>query len=242
MDSSRKGIGDSVLIEDFLRAFDNMCYDLIFAVDLQSCKVVYRSEYHSLYEEIDSSGSGPINGKDCENVSDFVRYLSGDDCEQFDRIIEAMLALYGKLPSDMRSRLCIMSDLKSVYKGNGTILYKMSPLVEDETRGLPKFILCRVEFPMGTDSVVYAQIVGTGDRYVYDMDDKVWHKSSVEKLTDVEKSVMAQAAKGLTVTEIAARLCKSTDAVKSEKKRIFQKLGVNNMAQAMLLATNHKLL
>ena len=242
MDSCGKSIGDSVVIEDFLQAFDNMCHDLIFDVDLRSHKVVYRSEYHSLYEEIDSLGNGAITGKESENVSDFVRYLSGEDCEQFNRMIEAMLTLYRRLPSDLRGRLCIMSDLKCIFKGNGTMLYKMSPLAKDEASGLPKFILCRVGFPIGANSVVYAQIVGTGDRYVYDMNDKFWRKSSEEKLTEVEKSIIVQASRGLTVAEVAAKLCKSTDAVKSAKKRIFQKLGVRNMAQAMMHATNHKLL
>ncbi len=242
MDSCGKSVGDSVMIEEVLQAFDNMCYDLIFVADLWSHKVVYRSEYHSLYEEIDSLGNGLINGKESENVSDFVKYLSGEDCEQFNRMIEAMLALYRRLPSDLQGRLCIMSDLKSVYKGNGAMLYKLSPLVKDETNGLPKFILCRVEFPIGANSVVYAQVVGTGDRYVYDMSDKSWRKSNEEKLTEAEKSIIVQASRGLTVAEIAANLYKSTDAVKSAKKRMFQKLGVKNMAQAMMHATNHKLL
>ena len=242
MDSCGKSVGDSVMIEEFLQAFDNMCHDLIFAVDLRSHKVVFRSEYHSLYEEIDSLGNGTINGKESENVSDFVRYLSGEDCEQFDRMIEAMFALYRSLPSDLQGRLCIMSDLKCIFKGNGTMLYKISPLAKDEANGLPKFILCRVGFPIGANSVVYAQVIGTGDRYVYDMNDKFWRKSSEGKLTEVEKSIIVQASRGLTVAEIAANLYKSTDAVKSAKKRIFQKLGVKNMAQAMMHATNHKLL
>jgi DNA-binding NarL/FixJ family response regulator len=44
------------------------------------------------------------------------------------------------------------------------------------------------------------------------------------------------------MSEIADRICLSHDTVKKYRQRIFEKLGVRNISEAIAAATNNKLL
>jgi RNA polymerase sigma factor (sigma-70 family) len=54
-------------------------------------------------------------------------------------------------------------------------------------------------------------------------------------LTEREKEILRLVCDGLTNAEIAGRLGVSRETVKSELKRIFRKIGVNNRTQAAVL-------
>ena len=57
-----------------------------------------------------------------------------------------------------------------------------------------------------------------------------------------EKSVIQLAAKGYTIEQIAEQMCKAVDTVKQCRRRLFAKLGVDNIAEAVVFAINNKLL
>jgi DNA-binding NarL/FixJ family response regulator len=61
-------------------------------------------------------------------------------------------------------------------------------------------------------------------------------------LTEGEKSVLTLSIQGYTMSEIADRICLSPDTVKKYRQRIFEKLGVRNISEAIAAATNNKLL
>lgn len=61
-------------------------------------------------------------------------------------------------------------------------------------------------------------------------------------LTDGEKSVITLSIQGLTMTEIGDKMCLSPETIKKYRKQIFEKLGVRNISEAIIAATNNKLL
>ena len=61
-------------------------------------------------------------------------------------------------------------------------------------------------------------------------------------LTEGEKSVLTLSIQGYTMSEIADRICLSPDTVKKYRQRIFDKLCVRNISEALAAATNTKLL
>ena len=61
-------------------------------------------------------------------------------------------------------------------------------------------------------------------------------------LTDGEKSVLTLSIQGYTMREIADKICLSPDTVKKYRQRIFEKLDVRNISEAIAEATNDKLI
>jgi len=61
-------------------------------------------------------------------------------------------------------------------------------------------------------------------------------------LTETERDILRLSSQGYTMDEIATMLCKSIDTIKTYKKRLFAKLEVRSIAEALSYATNYKLI
>lgn len=83
---------------------------------------------------------------------------------------------------------------------------------------------------------------GESDYYEYSLERHEWQFREGIVLTDLEKQVLWYSAQGLTVELISRTLCKSVDSIKTYKKRLFKKLNVTNISEALIFAMNNKLL
>lgn len=61
-------------------------------------------------------------------------------------------------------------------------------------------------------------------------------------LTSGEKSVLSLSIQGYTMAEIAEKICLSPDTIKKYRQRIFDKLDVRNISEAIVAVTNNKLI
>lgn len=84
--------------------------------------------------------------------------------------------------------------------------------------------------------------LGQSEYWRYDLEQEVWLSEDSVKLSDREKEVLLLSSQGLTEEEIAKRLHRSRNSIKSRKKAIFDKLGVRSISQAITFATNYKLI
>ena len=76
----------------------------------------------------------------------------------------------------------------------------------------------------------------------YDRKTKKWKERLRLELKDIEKEVLRLSAKGYTMHEIADQIHRSFDTVKVYRKNLFEKLGVDNISEAVCYAMNHRLL
>jgi len=76
------------------------------------------------------------------------------------------------------------------------------------------------------------------DYFMYSLKNHVWYYREGVRLTDSEHDVLLMSSQGYTMKEIAARLFKSEDSVKSIKRNLFSKLGVRNITEAVFAAIN----
>lgn len=74
----------------------------------------------------------------------------------------------------------------------------------------------------------------------YDMTNHRWENHDVATLNKTEKTILTLSIKGLTIAEIASQACLAVDSVKSARRRLFQKLEVDNISEAISYATNYK--
>lgn len=61
-------------------------------------------------------------------------------------------------------------------------------------------------------------------------------------LNSIERSIIYRASNGMTTEEIADDMCRSVNTIKTYKTRLFKKLKVTSMTQAIIVASNHNLL
>lgn len=83
---------------------------------------------------------------------------------------------------------------------------------------------------------------GSPEFYEYNLALHRWEVKRSIVLNDTERSVLCLSTQGYTMNDIAARLHKSVDTIKSCKRALFAKLGVRNIAEALYHAANYRLL
>ena len=83
---------------------------------------------------------------------------------------------------------------------------------------------------------------GTSEFFEYNISSRHWNRRQMPTLSDGEKSVLTLSIQGYTMSEIADKICLSPDTIKKYRKRIFEKLDVRNISEAIVAATNNKLL
>lgn len=86
------------------------------------------------------------------------------------------------------------------------------------------------------------RIKGEKEYYQYDFCSHKWMEKTIVELTEREKAIVALSAQGYTEEEIAAKLFKSHNSIKTSKRILFRKLGVNSIAEALMYSLNNHLL
>ncbi len=71
---------------------------------------------------------------------------------------------------------------------------------------------------------------------------KVWIKSLKPALTKREIEVLRLHAQGLSINEIAEKVSVTLDTVKYYRRRIFERLNVDTMVEALSYAVNSKII
>lgn len=76
----------------------------------------------------------------------------------------------------------------------------------------------------------------------YFMESRKWKKMQTISLTETEKNILYMASEGFTISEIADKIYKSIDTIKFYRHNILEKLNVTNITEALIYATNKRLL
>lgn len=83
---------------------------------------------------------------------------------------------------------------------------------------------------------------GSDTFFEYNLNGNYWETSKKIQLSDREKEVLQFSVRGFTINEIANEIFLSTDTVKFHRRKIFEKLGVSNISEAIAYTTNNKLI
>lgn len=76
----------------------------------------------------------------------------------------------------------------------------------------------------------------------YSREGRRWKQHTRGKLSVEERHILLLSAQGYKMEEIADRICKSLDTVKFYKKRLFEKMEVDNITEALFYALNYRLI
>lgn len=173
----------------------------------------------------------------------YMEYVPAEEQPLLQEINRAGFAFFNTLPVDERKDWYIQYDFHIVNNGHPILInHKLTP-VELTSDGHVWLALCVVSASNHTTpGHIEMHRAGSADFLVYNRVTHRWDRNSMPTLTEGEKSVITLSIQGYTMLEIADRMCLSPDTIKKYRKQIFEKLGVRNISEAIVAATNNRLL
>lgn len=126
---------------------------------------------------------------------------------------------------------------------NVHLMHHTFTLLDADEESRPRLVLCAMSMSSANGAGHIRMRRSTDDIYYeYNAKSLSWEKRRCVPLKDMERRLLFLAGQGLTVAEIARELCKSVDAVKTCKQKLFKRLGARNTAEAVAYAINYQLL
>lgn len=150
---------------------------------------------------------------------------------------------FSSIPLEHRLEWYIQYDFHILNGRRPTLIHhKLTPLALTSD-GRVWLALCLVSASAHTTpGHIEMHCVTSSDFYEYNMAIRRWKKCGMPELSAGEKMMITLSIQGFTMTEIADRMCLSHDTIKKYRKQIFEKLGVRNISEAIVAATNNKLI
>lgn len=224
---------------------------------LASVKALARTTYKSIYViDYEKKGFEYVShnplflcGHTPEEVKNmgyafYFNYVSKTDLELLIRINTIGFDFYESLSQEERLLYTLSYDFNLKNKEQKLILInqKITPLFLTKSGKVWK-ALCIVSLSteQGSGNIkVYKQ--GENKMFTYNLEGGFWKTEEKIILSNREKEVLQYSARGFKINEIAQAIFISPDTVKFHRKKLFDKLEVSNISEAISFATNNKLI
>ncbi|WP_130734730.1 response regulator transcription factor [Flavobacterium sp. J27] len=224
---------------------------------LEPIKALARTTYNSIYvidyqqKGFDYVSENPLFlcGHTGEEVKEmgyvfYFKYVLKQDLDLLLKINTVGFEFYDKIPVTERKFHTISYDFHLKNQEGKIILInqKLTPLFLTNDGKIWKAI-CIVSLSNEQNSG-NIKIFKKGDNkiFTYDLEGDYWKSEEKIELSDREKEVLSYSIRGFTINEIAEAIFVSPDTVKFHRRKLFDKLGVNNISEAVAFATNNKLI
>jgi DNA-binding CsgD family transcriptional regulator len=207
----------------------------LMVVDLTEQKLIYRSK-NLLFA--DKAFQNEMQRK---SYNPYWSLMDPKDYKLMTEIVKAYKELVRELKGDKkRQHSFVMSFHIWIRKQKRIITQKFTPL-----RLHPDGTLWTGLFQMTISSGNKCRkpaVLGADFIYSYDLSKRRFLPYQIlAELTIVEKAILLRAAEGLSSKQIANDLCKSINTIKTHKERLFVKLGVSSMNEALAFVSNYNL-
>ncbi|MDF2191256.1 helix-turn-helix transcriptional regulator [Paraflavitalea sp. CAU 1676] len=221
-----------------IKAFARLSYESIYVIDYKDMSFEYVSD-NPLF----------LCGYSAAEVLQlgyefYFRQVPAQDLELLSQLNEAGFDFYAQLPVNERTLYSITYDFHLTHKNGKQILinHKLTPLfLTPEGKMWKSMCIVSLSRQQAAGNV---SIHRQGSNEVWDLviGKKVWRKSVKPSLTERELEVLRMHAQGYSIDQIAEKLFVAPDTVKYYRRRIFERLEVSNVMDALSLAVASKLI
>lgn len=221
-----------------IKAFARTTYKSIYVIDYKEKGFEYVSE-NPLF----------LCGHAAQEVQEmgyafYFKHVTPPDLDLLLKINTVGFEFYDKIPREERKNYTISYDFNLKNQEGKTILInqKLTPLFLTNDGKIWKAI-CIISLST-EDSSGNIKIYKKGDNKVfkYNLEGDYWEATEKIELSDREKEILQFSIRGYTISEIADTIFVSPDTVKFHRKKLFDKLEVANISEAIVCATNNKLI
>ncbi len=224
---------------------------------LEPIKAFARTTYSSIYViDYEKKGFDYVSDNPlflCGNTAEEVRqmgyafyfkYVPKADLDLLLRINTIGFEFYETIPVENRLKYTITYDfLLQNPKGKAILInQKLTPMFLTSKGKIWKAI-CVVSLSSEEKSgnvKIYAK--GENKIFKYDLEKNLWRTLQKVRLTNREKEVLHYSIRGYTINEIANEIFLSPDTIKFHRRKLFEKLEVTNITEALAYATNNRLI
>lgn len=221
-----------------IKAFEQATYNSIYLIDYQKGGFEYVSD-NPLF----------LCGHTAEEVKQmgyafYYDYVIPSDLDLLIKLNTAGFYFYDTIPVNERTEHTISYDFH-IKNQEGKILLvnqKLTPLFLTEDGKIWK-ALCLVSLSTEREAgnvKIYKK--GCNKIFRYDFENNFWKTDDKLKLTSREKEILQLSIRGYTTNEMAEFLFVSPDTIKFHRKKLFNKLEVNTISEAIMYVTNNKLI
>lgn len=238
-----KGISESEMdqIVNYLmpvRAFARATYKSLYVIDYKKKGFEYVSE-NPLF----------LCGHTAKEVQQmgyafYFKYVTKDDLDLLLKINRVGFDFYEKIPFEERLAHTITYDFHLKNPEGKTILInqKLTPIFLTDSGKIWK-ALCIISLsPEKNSGNIKIYKKGDGTILKYDLEGGFWKARKQKSLSNREKEILHYSIRGFTIGEIAETIFVSPDTVKYHRRKLFQKLEVANITEAIANAKNNNLI
>lgn len=225
------------LLINAVKAFARCTHQCVYIIDYFRGNFLYASE--NFYY---------LCGISSEKVRDFGYKIFTDMVpeEDQDMLIElnrAGFSLFDTFPKNERMYYTISYDFHILHGKKAQLInHKLTPLVLTQD-GRIWLSLCTISMSaINKPGNIIMRKEGNHQYYEYSLVKHEWTEKESITLSETERDVLRLSAQGYTMNEISERIYKSIDTIKACKRSLFAKLEVKNIAEAVSLAVNYRLL
>lgn len=234
---SEESYGDLNKLLDIIDSFARTSYQSIYVIDYFKKDFLYVSD-NPLF----------LCGLSAEEVkklgySFYVNYIPEEEQNMLVEINSAGFKFFSKLPLEDRTKYTISYDFHLINHNRKILInHKLTPSVLAED-GKIWLATCVVSLSSRT-SIGHIEIRKMNEvkYWGYSLEGHKWKEKESLTLSNKEKDILYLSAQGYTMNEIADKLYLAVDTIKFYKRRLFEKLEVKNIAEALSYVTNYKLL
>ena len=211
-------------------AFTRISGNGIYMVDYERNKVFFMSENITRWCGIPPEKVGCYD--------EYVKCVPDSDYKMLIEINETAFKYLQNLPDDE----IIKYSLSYNFHFHKLLVHQyFTPVVVEN--GVIKIGLFVLTTPSEQESGrIIMRRYGNPDFYEYSRTQNKWEHKDGVVLSDIEHKVLWLSAQGNTVEQIGEEIHKSPNTVKTCKKRLFKKLGVSSISEALIYAINNRLL
>lgn len=221
-----------------VEAFSRITYSSVYIIDYYTKEFEYVSD-NPLF----------LCGKSAKEVKalgyDFYySFVADEDIELLHTINRVGFEFYKKIDPKERLNYSISYDFNLKNENGNTFLinHKLTPLFLTEEGDIWKAI-CIVSLSNRKESgniSIYKQ--NENSFWHYDLEGKFWKAEEQIHLSEREQDILSLSIQGYTINEVAERMFVTPATIKFHRKKLFEKLQVANIAEALAVVTNNKIM
>ncbi|WP_448606940.1 response regulator transcription factor [Paenimyroides ceti] len=221
-----------------VKAFGRLAFNSIYIFDYIENRMVYISDNRIFLHD---SKVGEVFEKS-ENY--FQKYIKQEDQTIVAQAQKAGFEFYAQVPESKRKEYVLMYDFHLIDENQNTLLihHKLTPLSLTQEGKIAK-VMCTITMASNTTA---GNIMMSKDNsnmiWKYDPKTEKWTESTKIIVSKRELQILGYYKQGLTINEISDKLCLSSDTIKFHRRKLFQKMNVRTINQALTYATRYQLI
>lgn len=223
--------------------------EVIYAFERTTYASIYTIDYHKQAFEYVSENPLFLCGHSVDEVREmgyafYFKNVVPEDLELLIKVNKVGFDFYDKIPLSDKKLYTISYDFHLKADGNNRILVnqKLTPLFLTDEGAIWK-ALCIVSLSTAkSPGNIKISKKGFNQELYFDLEDERWKSMDGIKLSEREKEIIRLSIRGFTINDIGNEIFVSPETVKFHRKKLFTKLGVSSMPEAIFYVANNKLI